>query len=180
VTLPKEVKAMKKQAVKQLQRIVARAVVICLMPVLSLTNAVPLLAAQGPIDFPKSAIVLPDGKEQDVIVRFGEDELVILDEDEYKKAAEAAPLKIFSYQDIHGGEYSFSSAPRWKTGGGAALVVGIFAVPFFFLKGKKHWLALQGSGDFAMLHLDKKNYKSIILALESKTGITVESVEESK
>ena len=171
---------MKKQAVKQLQRIVAHAVVICLIPVLALTNAVPLLAAQGPIDFPKSAIVLPDGKEQDVIVRFDEDELVIFDENEYKKAADADPLKQFSYQDIQGGEYSFSKAPRWKTGGGLALAIGVLAVPLFFLKGKKHWLAFQGAGDFAMLHLDKKNYKAIILALEAKTGITVETVEESK
>ena len=117
--------------------------------------------------FPKSAMVKPDGKETDVMLNFEADKLLLVPEDDKVLAKE------FLYGDFKSAEYSFSSAPRYKT----AIFV---AWPLFFLKGKKHWLTIVGAGDSAILHLDKKNYKAILAALESKSSIKVETVQDEK
>ena len=46
------------------------------------------------------------------------------------------------------------------------------------MKGKKHWLTLQGEDNFMVLKLDKKNYQMVIPALESRAGLEVERLEE--
>ena len=112
-------------------------------------------------DFPKTAIVLPDGKEADVIVRVAERELQLVCDDG-KCGQKGQVLKSLPYAGIKSAEYSFSIAPRHKT--------------LFFLKEKKHWLAIAGKGESAVLRLDKKNYKAIIAALESNARIMVETV----
>ena len=105
---------------------------------------------------------------------FEEEHLAILDKED------RSTRKNFGYKVIQSAEYSYSKAPRWKSGGALAIAVGVLAIPLFFFKGKKHWLTIQGGEDFAVLHLDKKNYKAIIAALETKTGVNVETVEETK
>ena len=91
-----------------------------------------------------------------------------------------AELKNLAYADIRAAEYSFSKSPRWKSGVGAAIAVGVFALPIFFMKGKKHWLTVHGKGDFALLQLDKNNYKIVLPAFEARSGIKVETVAEEK
>ena len=91
-----------------------------------------------------------------------------------------AELKAFSYDDIKAVEYSFSKSPRWKSGVGVAFAVGVFAIPIFFMKGKKHWLTIHAKGDFAMVQLDKSNYKIVLPAFEARSGIKVETVAEEK
>lgn len=82
-------------------------------------------------------------------------------------------IKSYAYPDIKSVEYSYAKSPRWKT--------AIFVSPLFlFTSGKKHWLLTHGSSDFAMLRLDKSNYKMILATLESKTGKTVETVGDEK
>ncbi len=112
-------------------------------------------------------------EEQDAVLHFGEDAVTV-----YGKGG--AILKTFKYADIKGGEYSYSKSPRWKSGIGAAIAVGVFALPVFFMKGKKHWLTIAAEKDFAVLRLDKKNYKLILPAFEARTGKTVEAVAEEK
>ena len=112
-------------------------------------------------------------EEQDAVLHFGDDALTV-----YGKGG--AILKTFKYADIKGGEYSYSKSPRWKSGIGAAIAVGVFAIPVFFMKGKKHWLTIAAEKDFAVLRLDKKNYKLILPAFEARTGKTVEAVAEEK
>jgi hypothetical protein len=112
-------------------------------------------------------------EEQDAVLHFGDDALTV-----YGKGG--AILKTFKYADIKGGEYSYSKSPRWKSGIGAAIAVGVFALPVFFMKGKKHWLTIAAEKDFAVLRLDKKNYKLILPAFEARTGKTVEAVAEEK
>ena len=48
--------------------------------------------------------------------------------------------------DIKAATYSKSKHPRWKSGVGFAVAIGIFALPIFFMKAKHHWLTLQGRG----------------------------------
>ena len=70
--------------------------------------------------------------------------------------------------------------PRWKSGIGLAVAFGIFALPVFFMKGKKHWLTIAAEGDFAVLRLDKNNYRIILPTFEARTGKRVEAVAEEK
>jgi hypothetical protein len=112
-------------------------------------------------------------EEQDAVLRFEDDALVI-----YGKAGTV--LKTLAYADLKGAEYSYSKSPRWKSGIGVAVAVGIFALPVFFMKGKKHWLTIAAEKDFAVLRLDKRNYKLILPTFEARTGRRVEAVSEEK
>jgi hypothetical protein len=108
-----------------------------------------------------------DTRESDVIVRYDPNALLIVD----KKSGAAA--KTFPYAEMKGAEYSYAKSPRWKT--------AIFVSPLFlFTSGKKHWFLVQGTGDYALLHLDKSNYRLILAAFEARTGLKVETVADSK
>jgi hypothetical protein len=87
------------------------------------------------------------------------------------------------YSAIKTVSYSRSEHPRWKSGAGVAVAVGIFALPIFFMKGKKHWLTItHESADnpegYLHLRLDKDNYQEIIAAMEAQTGLRIERIEE--
>ena len=84
-------------------------------------------------------------------------------------------LQEIPYSEIESTTYSRSKHPRWKTGIAAGLALGLLAVPFFFMKGKKHWLTFETGGeDHMALRLDKKNFESILYAVESKGGLKIE------
>ena len=69
-------------------------------------------------------------------------------------------------QPFRSAEYSYAKSPRWKT--------AIFVSPLFlFTSGKKHWFLVQGEGDYALLHLDKSNYRLILAAFEARSGLKV-------
>jgi len=89
-------------------------------------------------------------------------------------------FKSFPYASIKSADYSYSKHPRWKAGLGAAIVLGVFALPIFFMKSKKHWLTIKTADDFAILRLDKNNYKIILPTLETSTGKKVETVADDK
>lgn len=129
------------------------------------------LAAQAPAQaFQKATLNLQDGdkkKEIDATVRYDETALVIID----KKTSQ--PLKTMPYASMKGAEYSFAKSPRWKT----ALLVSPL---FLFTSGKKHWFMVQTNDDYALVQLDKSNYKLVIAAFETKTGKKVEAVADSK
>jgi hypothetical protein len=110
------------------------------------------------------------------------DSIITLDNDTFTVRSKkgGATLKTLPYTCIKSAEYSYSKSPRWKSGAVAALAVGVFALPLFFMKGKKHWLTIGGEGDFALLQLDKSNYKIILPAFEARSGIRVVTVADDK
>ena len=112
-------------------------------------------------------------EEQAAILVLGEKELTI-------ESRGGATLKSLPYDKLKSLEYSYSKSPRWKSGTAAAIAVGVFAIPIFFMKGKKHWLTAVGDGDFALIRLDKNNYKIVIPALEARTGMKVDTVADTK
>lgn len=112
-------------------------------------------------------------EEQDAVLRFEEDAIAI-----YGRGRTL--LKRLPYAGIAGAEYSYAKSPRWKSGIGLTIAFGVFALPVFFMKGKKHWLTIAAEKDFAVLRLDKNNYKLILPAFEARTGKRVESVAEEK
>ena len=97
---------------------------------------------------------------------------------------ELATYVALPYDAITSANYSFSKHPRWKTGIALLIPLSIFAIPFFFLKGKKHWLSLTFEGvpehpeGFLVLRLDKNNYLQILAAVEGQAGVQVERVSE--
>ena len=106
-------------------------------------------------------------RESDVIVRYEPAALVIVDK------GSGAAAKTFPYAELKSAEYSYAKNPRWKT--------AIFVSPLFlFTSGKKHWFLVQGDGDYALLHLDKSNYRLILAAFEARTGLNVETVADAK
>ena len=112
-------------------------------------------------------------EEQDAVLRFEDDAVVI-----YGRGRTA--LKRLPYAGITGAEYSYAKSPRWKSGIGLTIAFGVFALPVFFMKGKKHWLTIGAEKDFAVLRLDKNNYKLILPTFEARTGKRVETVSEEK
>ena len=105
-------------------------------------------------------------REIDSVIKFDKTALIVTDK---KKEV----LKTFPYANVTSTEYSYGKSPRWKS----ALLVSPF---FLFTSGKKHWLMVQASDDYALMQLDKSNYKLILAALEVRTGRKVETVQDSK
>ncbi len=130
------------------------------------------LVAQTPAPqaFPKAKLNLQDGdkkKEIDATVKYDAHALIIVERNTSQL------LKTMSYATMKGAEYSYAKSPRWKT--------AIFVSPLFlFTSGKKHWFMVQTTDDYALLQLDKSNYKLVLAAFEVKTGKKVETVEDSK
>ena len=110
----------------------------------------------------------------DAVLVLEPDKLVI----ESKKTK--APIKSFPYASIKSAEYPYAKSPRWKSAIGLSIVCIVCGVATAFMKGKKHWLTIGGTGDFAVIQLDKGNYKLIVPAFEAKSGVTVENVVEEK
>jgi hypothetical protein len=128
-----------------------------------------------PEEFQKVRILTQEGeesKETDAVLVLEQDRLVV----RAKKGG--TELKFLSFRDIRSAEYSYSRHPRWKEGMGAAVAVGIFAAPIFFLKGKKHWLTVQTEDDYVVLRLDKNNYELVCLSFTAASGIDVELAGE--
>ncbi len=57
-------------------------------------------------------------------------------------------------------------------------VLGPYAISFFFMKGKKHWLTVKCGGEMMAFRLDKGNYNMIVAELEAKTGREAQRVIE--
>ena len=106
-------------------------------------------------------------KEFDANVKFDKNAFVVIDR------KDGSPIKTFSYSDIRSGEYSFGQSPRWKT----ALLVSPL---FLFTSGEKHWFMVEAEDDYALLQLDKSNYKTVLSTFEVRTGVKVETVQDSE
>ena len=130
--------------------------------------AAPLVRTSESFQKSKLATTVEDKtRESDVVVRYDPTALIIID----KKSGTAA--KTFPYAEMKSAEYSYAKSPRWKT----AILVSPF---FLFTSGKKHWFLVQGTGEYALLHLDKSNYRLILAAFEARTGLNVETVADTK
>jgi hypothetical protein len=93
----------------------------------------------------------------------------------HKKARPDVSLEVKS-DSITSTLYERASKPRYL----AALLV---AWPLIFTREKKHFLTIQYGGlsgvqSYAVFHLDKGNFRSILAAIEAATGKKVERSEE--
>lgn len=117
---------------------------------------------------------------REVRVVFGEDGLEVL------SRKDGSVIRVFRYADIRRAEYSFSKAPRWKTGLGLGLAgvalppLWLIALPLGFSKHRRHWFTVVTDSDFAVLKLSKSERKLFIPAFETRSGIAVTAVGEDK
>lgn len=127
-------------------------------------------------------LIVSKGKksvETDADITFNEKNFTVVpDKSQYKNE-----IREIAYSDIKQADHSFSKKPM-LSGGGAiatALLVGfIFAIPFLFVKKKKHWLTVQAGEKFAVIKLGDQNFRQIVAELESK-GVKVNDLkDESK
>jgi hypothetical protein len=126
-------------------------------------------------------MVVSEGKksvETDADLTIGETSFkVVPDKKEF-----ASSSKEINYADIKTADASYSKKPMLSGGGAVAtaLLVGfIFALPFLFIKKKKHWMTVQTEKDYAVIKLGDKNYKQIQAELETH-GVKVNDLGEEK
>lgn len=124
-------------------------------------------------------LVVPEGKksvETDADILFSEDSVKIVPD----KPKFESQTKVISYSAIKQADHSYSKKPM-LSGGGAiatALLIGfIFAIPFLFIKKKKHWMTVQTEKEFAVIKLGDRNYKSIVAEFETH-GVKVSDLKE--
>lgn len=126
--------------------------------------------AQPPRQFADAQLTVPEGqktKQVNVSISYAADTFQLVEKDTQK------PVKQYLYKSFTAGEYSYSKSPRWKS--------GVFISPFLFLSsGKKHWFLVKTADDYAMMQLDKSNYKLIIAEWEIRTGLKAEAEGENK
>jgi hypothetical protein len=126
-------------------------------------------AAEGRL-FPNAQLTVAEGektKQVDVTIAYDAEGFQVIDKKSQK------PVKQYSYKSFTAGEYSYSKSPRWKS--------GVFISPFLFLSsGKKHWFLVKTADDYALLRLDKGNYKMVIAEWETKTGLKAEAQGDNK
>ena len=79
--------------------------------------------------------------------------------------------KQFAYTDIKQADASYSKKPMLSGGGaiadGGPLVGFIFALPFLFIKKKKHWMTVQTGNEFAVMQLGDNNWREIAAEMQT-------------
>ncbi len=114
--------------------------------------------------------------ETDADITFNESTVSIIPD----KPSMRESAKEFAYSEIKHIDYSFAKKPM-LSGGGAiatALLVGfIVALPFLFVKKKRHWAVIQTENDFAVLKLRTNNHRQVMAEFRAK-GVSVSELKE--
>lgn len=143
-----------------------------------------LLTVTAPLAFAKESkyeveLVVSEGKksvETDAVLTIADKSFTVVPD----KKSFASSAKDIQFSDVKLADHSFSKKPM-LSGGGAiatALLVGfIFALPFLFIKKKKHWMTVQTEKDFAVIKLGDNNFRQIVAEFETH-GIKVNEVKE--
>ena len=124
-------------------------------------------------------LVVVKGKksvETDADITFMKDSFKIVPDK--KTFADAA--KEISYSDIKQADQSYSKKPMLSGGGAvvtAVLIGAIFAVPFLFIKKKKHWMTVQTEKEYAVIKLGDRNFRQIVAEFETR-GVKVNDLKE--
>ncbi len=60
----------------------------------------------------------------------------------------------------------------------AILIGAIFAVPFLFIKKKKHWMTVRSDDKYAVIKLGDRNFRQIVAEFETR-GVKVADLKEA-
>ena len=125
-------------------------------------------------------LVVTEGKksvETDAVLTIEEKTMrVEPDKQSFKSSA-----KEFRFKDIKTADYSHAKKPMLSGGGAVAtaILLGVFVVPFLFMKKKKHWITVQTEKEFAVIKLGDTNHRQIVAEFETH-GVKVNTIEEDK
>lgn len=150
---------------------------------LTLVTIVSLLVVATYAGIPASTydveLVVSSGKksvETDADITFNDMSFKVVPD----KEAFKGQTKELKYSDIKQADHSYSKKPM-LSGGGAiatALLVGfIVAIPFLFIKKKKHWMTVQSEKEFAVIKLGDQNFRQIVAEFETH-GVKVNDLKE--
>jgi hypothetical protein len=95
---------------------------------------------------------------------------------EFQREKSGDPIVSIPYAQIRSVLYEQTSKPRYTE--------AVLISPMFLLAhSKKHYLTIQytdasGTGQYAIVHLDKKNAQEAVAAVQAETGKEVERAEE--
>ena len=123
--------------------------------------------------FSEVRVLVADGsksKEQDVSLNLESGGIVVRD----GKGDQI--VKALPYQSVLSATYSESKRPQWKAAAGVAGVPSAFGGSGSLLGRSRHWLVLQSKDDFLILRLEKENVAKVLPAIESRTGVHVQTV----
>jgi hypothetical protein len=124
-------------------------------------------------------LAVTEGKktvETDADIIFDEKSFTVMPD----KASFKSSAKTIAYTDIKVADHSYSKKPMLSGGGAVAtaLLVGfIFALPFLFIKKKKHWMTVQSGNEFAVIKLGDNNFRQIVAEFETH-GVKVNDLKE--
>jgi len=153
--------------------------------------------AKPPEVFEKVELLFLNGEKVEqlpVRLRMEENFLVV----ESTKSGEQ--LKKLKNDEVKSAEYSYSKHPRWKSGAGTTVAISgaaaavspllmLGVIPWMAIpagvaigksKSKRHWLTIKTGDDYAVLQLDKKIFRLVLPAIETRTGVKVEDIGEKK
>jgi hypothetical protein len=100
--------------------------------------------------------------ETESMLVFDEDQLIL------RSARDGLTIGVISFTRIRNARYAMSRTPPWEPGRGQ---------PNVFSASNKHWLAVEGeNGTFGLIILDVGNYRAVMQAFETRTGVKVEVV----
>jgi len=125
-------------------------------------------------------LAVPKGKksvETDAVLAFNEKSFSVTpDKEKFKSDA-----KTFNYADLKTADYSYAKKPMLSGGGAVAtaILLGLFVLPFLFIKKKKHWMTVQTAEQFAVIKLGDNNFRQIVAEFETH-GVKVNTVVEEK
>ncbi|HMT07834.1 MAG TPA: hypothetical protein PKA82_07500 [Pyrinomonadaceae bacterium] len=161
----------------QLRTAIALSIILSL---LSLTSA---FAQTSPKSYAIELVVVRDKKsiETDADMTFGDNTVRVVPD----KKSLAAETKEFAYTDIKFADQSYSKKPLFSVGGGVAtvvltsLIIPFIAIPFLFIKKKKHWMTIQTEKEYMVLKLGDRNFRQIAAELETK-GVKVSELKEKE
>jgi hypothetical protein len=152
---------------------------IAFAAVLSLFAVTSAFAQTAPKNY-EVELVVAEGKksvETDAVLSVKEDGFrVEPDKQSFKSSA-----KEFSFKDVKTADYSFAKKPMLSGGGAVAtaILLGVFVLPFLFMKKKKHWMTVQTEKEFAVIKLGDNNHRQIVAEFETH-GVKVNTVTEDK
>lgn len=141
----------------------------------SLLNTPQILAQKKPTNYEVEILrnIGKDTREFNSKLSFGEDGLKIV------SSRDATVYSEMKYSDIQTAEYSYSKKPAVSTA--TKIIVSAFfpliSLPLYFLRKKIHWMTIKTDSDFAILKLERDNYKQIKAELE-KRNIKIENIKE--
>lgn len=125
-------------------------------------------------------LVVTEGKksvETDAVLSIGAKSFRIEpDKQSFKSSA-----KEFAFADLKTADYSFAKKPMLSGGGAVAtaILLGVFVLPFLFMKKKKHWMTVQTEKEFAVIKLGDNNHRQIVAEFETH-GVKVKTVNEEE